>query len=487
MYHPPRFLTVALLEELLSAFEWPTPYSLEDAQPDGVIMHLSACSLFFCEGFEGEMFVEFLSENTGVDLPLKLFHALQVHRPAVDAPPLKLINNTEPAASLSKVRDGILDLCTILLARLQPVLEGDFSWVQIHLTQEATRRAQEAEALRSREDRLAGALLGCALGDALGLACEGMFAQAIAKRFRSLRRFHLLGEIGFISDDTEQSALLAHSLHLLQLLSGGIEREAEVLQRRFRRAMIAWFWRLPFGVGLSTLRACLRMSLGMASPGIYSAGNGATMRAPIVGVIYAQDEARRRRFVRVTTILTHTHPVGIEGALYAAEVAAALARGESAMEAIIVGRSLLKEAKLLSAIDEALRLHKEAVDFTEAAKSLGNTGYVVHTLGLASFGLLSAGDEIQEALIELISVGGDTDTIAAILGAWLGAQRGATALPELVELIHDGPFGPSHLRALAFALAHGTPAPRFSALRALLRNLALYPVILAHGFRRLLP
>ena len=53
-------------------------------------------------------------------------------------------------------------------------------------------------------------------------------------------------------------------------------------------------------------------------------------------------------------------------------------------------------------------------------------------------------------------------------------------------------LGPSHLRALAASLARareGRPAdvPRYSATAALARNLALFPVILAHGFRRLLP
>jgi hypothetical protein len=75
-----------------------------------------------------------------------------------------------------------------------------------------------------------------------------------------------------------------------------------------------------------------------------------------------------------------------------------------------------------------------------------------------------------------------------VLGAWLGARHGEAGLPaDLLGRLHDGPFGPSHLRALARALASGTPPPRYSCTGAFLRNLALVPVILAHGFRRLLP
>jgi len=42
-------------------------------------------------------------------------------------------------------------------------------------------------------------------------------------------------------------------------------------------------------------------------------------------------------------------------------------------------------------------------------------------------------------------------------------------------------------RALARSLARREPPPRYSATRALLRNLALYPVVLGHGVRRLWP
>ena len=85
-------------------------------------------------------------------------------------------------------------------------------------------------------------------------------------------------------------------------------------------------------------------------------------------------------------------------------------------------------------------------------------------------------------------MGGDTDSYGAILGAWLGAARGEAALPaQLVADLHDGPFGPTHLRVLATAAATGQPPPRYSAAAALLRNLALYPVVLAHGLRRVVP
>jgi len=87
-----------------------------------------------------------------------------------------------------------------------------------------------------------------------------------------------------------------------------------------------------------------------------------------------------------------------------------------------------------------------------------------------------------------IRAGGDTDTHAAIAGAWSGALLGAGALPEApIGRLARGPFGVIHLSGLAASLSTGAPLPRWSAWAALARNLALYPVVLAHGFRRLVP
>ena len=129
----------------------------------------------------------------------------------------------------------------------------------------------------------------------------------------------------------------------------------------------------------------------------------------------------------------------------------------------------------------------------EAANACGTSGFVLHSVSFATFGLLRYGSDPLLALTEVISAGGDTDSTAAIMGAWLGAFHGEAALPRaLIDKIHDGPFGPSHLRALAKCLASvrdgaSVTVPRCSACAALARNLLLYPVILGHGFRRLLP
>jgi ADP-ribosyl-[dinitrogen reductase] hydrolase len=339
------------------------------------------------------------------------------------------------------------------------------------------------------EDRLAGTLLGTAVGDALGLATEGMSAPAIARRFGRVQRYHLLGRTGFVSDDTEQSALVAECL-------ARHPDDVERCVRAFRRALLAWFCRLPWGIGWATARACGRIALGRPNSGISSAGNGAAMRAAIIGTFFCDRSEERVRFGTALAEVTHRDVRAVQGALYVAEMAAACARRPADPSPDIPyreARLIIQEATLAAGLDRSAELALREASTAQAAEILKSTGFILHTAPFATFCFLRYGNDPLLALTEAVSAGGETDSIGAILGAWLGALYGPGGLPEpLIRRLHDGPFGPTHLRALATCLARardGQPAvvPGFSATAALARNLALLPVVLLHGLRRMLP
>ncbi len=340
-----------------------------------------------------------------------------------------------------------------------------------------------------RYDRLAGTLLGTALGDALGLPAEGMSARAIARRFGTVNRFRLLGQVGFVSDDTEQTALVAGAIVVAPT---DLDRSLAY----FRRSLLAWFARLPWGVGRATIRACIRIALGLKPTGVRSAGNGAAMRASVIGVFFADRADLRRDWTRAFAEVTHRDPRAVAGAVFVAEVAA-LAASDSAntdrLDLLTRAIIVVDNSELAEAIHQALNLARSCAATNHASSVCGTTGFVVDSVAFAAFLWARWGDDPFLAWAEAISAGGDTDTIAAIVGGWIGAAVGESALPtELIAQIHDGPFGPTHLRQLARALVEvqdgvGRRPPRFSALGAFARNMALLPVIFGHGFRRLLP
>jgi ADP-ribosylglycohydrolase len=219
------------------------------------------------------------------------------------------------------------------------------------------------------------------------------------------------------------------------------------------------------------------------------------MRAAIVGVFFRDDPERRIAFGRALAEVTHRDPRAVEGALFVAELAAFCAAERAGADRTLLverARAVVVEPTLALAIGRALELASGGGSGEEAAKALGTSGFVIHTVGFATWCFLRHGSDPHLPIVEAIRAGGDTDTIAAIVGGWTGALHGGPALrADLLGKIHDGPFGPTHLRALAQALAdrragRATTVPQYSPLAALVRNLALYPVILYHGLRRLI-
>lgn len=149
-------------------------------------------------------------------------------------------------------------------------------------------------------------------------------------------------------------------------------------------------------------------------------------------------------------------------------------------------RSALKSEEVAAAVEKAVLLAATA-EPSQAARELGTSGYVIHTIGFATYCLARFGTDPAKALDVAVNAGGDTDSIGAIVGALLGARHGASALPAaLLCALEDGPMGRSHLEQLADALVEKRSGPpRFRFLQLLARNLLLFPVIFGHGLRRI--
>lgn len=123
------YLSENLFREVVDSFEWPEAHTVESDLPDGMMLKLPLCTLYFAEGPEGDIRLEFLPENTGAKMSLGLAHAIMVAPPASGAAQ-KLFRDESPKGSAEKARHGVHDLCATVLARLEPVLRGDFSWVE---------------------------------------------------------------------------------------------------------------------------------------------------------------------------------------------------------------------------------------------------------------------------------------------------------------------------------------------------------------------
>ena len=156
---------------------------------------------------------------------------------------------------------------------------------------------------------LVGSMLGTAVGDALGLACEGLSPRRQAKIYPSLERYGFLFGIGMISDDTEHTVMVAQAL----IVSGGDETR---FARDFAWRLKGWLLALPAGIGMATGRAIIKLLLFIPPKwsGVKSAGNGPAMRAAVLGVAWGDDPAKLASLNGISTRITHRDErVGREG------------------------------------------------------------------------------------------------------------------------------------------------------------------------------
>jgi ADP-ribosylglycohydrolase len=345
----------------------------------------------------------------------------------------------------------------------------------------------------ANERALTGCLIGTAVGDALGLPNEGLSPRRARRLFSDVDRFHFLFGRGMFSDDTEHACMTAQSL-----LAGGNDPQ------RFTRSL-AWrlrWWLLggPVGTGKATALACLRLWLGVSPirSGVFSAGNGPCMRAPIIGVALGDRPELLREIVRRCTRITHTDRRA-EHAATAIAMAAHLSASGVSNPADVADR-------IVSALDPAsdliglIRRAAEAVDRpteTFAAElGLGNgvTGYVLHTVPVVVHAWLRFPEDYPSAVRSVIRCGGDADTTAAIVGGIVGARVGVEGIPERWRLgLAEWPRNLQWIARLGRELDRGLESGQpqrtvpLNPIGLIARNMIFAGVVFGHVFRRLLP
>jgi len=193
-----------------------------------------------------------------------------------------------------------------------------------------------------------------------------------------------------------------------------------------------------------------------------SFGNGAAMRVSPVGLFYHHDLEGLRRAAIEQANITHVHPLGQWGAvMQATSIGLAVnqhPKGPFKKEEVVVS---LREAlwggpieylKALNKIEETVAQGKR-LDPREIVILLGN-GVEAHlSVPSACYIAITYSPDFCDAIRAAISLGGDTDTIAGMVGAIVGAHVGEKGLPiEWIEQLEDGPRGRSFANGLADSL-----------------------------------
>ena len=351
----------------------------------------------------------------------------------------------------------------------------------------------------------ADAFIGCIIGDAIGLPREAMTPDRALRRFGGspMRHAFAFGR-GMMSDDTEHACMTAQAL-LATAQNGNVDTNA--FARNLARRLRWWFAGLPAGTGLATARAILRLWVAIppSRSGVASAGNGPAMRSAIIGLSIPHEHLEKA--VRASSQITHTDPRAHEGALVialAARIGAEL--GPDRASHAVIDRLLSRVEGLelrqhLECARKFLAEYRSVKEFAiELSLGKGVTGYINHTVPVAIYCWLAHPRDFRAAVESAILLGGDTDTVGAIVGALAGATLRESGLPrEWVDGLWEWPRSIAWMKRLALRLHENTAASppasptRVSGPVALFwpaipfRNLLFLVIVLAHGFRRLTP
>lgn len=279
-----------------------------------------------------------------------------------------------------------------------------------------------------------GCILGLAAGDSMGAPFEG--SQLIDSE--ELDALFAEPPLLRYTDDTEMAIAVCQTL-----IRHGHTGQAE-LSMHFAHSFVENFtpWR-GYGRGASAIMGMLKNGAGWEQVGraVFpegSFGNGAAMRAAPIGLYYHNRPKRIREVARASSLVTHVHPLGLEGARLVALATSWALTGKDTEETLAL---LLAEAQEPE-YTEKLRLIKDMLASppspARAARELGCSVAAHESVPAAIAAFLFHGGEAGEAIRYAIQMGGDTDTIASMAGAMSGAMGGAGTLPgQVLEKLED--------------------------------------------------
>lgn len=279
-------------------------------------------------------------------------------------------------------------------------------------------------------NRFAGAILGLAVGDAMGVPLEfkdpGSFEPVTDMVGGGV--FDLLP--GMWTDDTSMALCLAESL-----IEKGEFDPVDQLSRYLK-----WYQEgylgvndLCFDIGNTTLKALSIFSnTGEAYPGPddeYSASNGSLMRLAPVPLFYMSFPYEALEKSGRSSCTTHKHILAMDSCRFFGGLVHGALIGKSKEELLSPRYSPLEnyweEKPLSTLVDEvACGSYKQ-----KEPPEIRGRGYVVKSLEAALWAFYNS-DSFEEGCLLAVNLGEDADTTGAIYGQLAGAYYGKSGIPK---------------------------------------------------------
>ncbi|MCP8315232.1 MAG: ADP-ribosylglycohydrolase family protein [archaeon] len=307
--------------------------------------------------------------------------------------------------------------------------------------------------------RSIGCLAGVAIGDAMGMPTFGFSPDQIREKFGKVVNF-IDAPIGHIIHDGLKTGQVTDDTQITLILADAIIRDGFVSKEGFAKRLLEWSKGLGASIdkilGPSTRRALEKIAKGARLQDVTEIGttDGASMRISPVGILNAGFDLEKvvEDVVRAC-VLTHNTSVAISAASSVAYAISKAIVGKCGVNDIIkagIRGSRLgakfgifySAAPVDKRIELAIKLVSEAKNFEEITDSLYNyvgAGIESNEAIPTAFGVFFATNgEPMDAIIMATNIGGDSDTIASIVGGMAGAYKGIEAFPkDLVKKVEQ--------------------------------------------------
>jgi ADP-ribosyl-[dinitrogen reductase] hydrolase len=283
-------------------------------------------------------------------------------------------------------------------------------------------------------DRQRGAMLGLAIGDALGAAVEfkppGSFPEVTGYRGGGPHRL----EPGEWTDDTSMALALADSI---ALVGWNLDDQA--------KRYVAWLTTgaysvngRVFDVGITTRYSLKRYgetgdAFHSGDPSPRASGNGSIMRLAPVPVAYLrlfpdQINLLVERLVE-SSRPTHRSEQCLSACAYMGTIMCGLLCGLAREEVLDAGWTPLAQVEKQYPLHPEIREIARGSFRTKRPPEIMGSGYVVKSLEAALWAFHDA-DSFQDAVLRAVNLGDDADTTGAVCGQFAGAFFGESRIPE---------------------------------------------------------